>query len=365
MTALKAADIDRFIARPDPARPIVLIYGPDAGLVRERVDQLVRASVDDPQDPFALARLEPEDLADNPLRLVEEASTIPLFGGRRAVWVKAGGRINIAPAVEALIAAPSAECRVIIEAGELRRNAPLRVICERAKNVAALPCYADNDKKLSSIVDDELRAAGLAIAPDARAILLTLLGGDRQASRSELRKLILYAHGKDRIELDDITAVVADASALGVDTLIDAAFAGKPADVETQFARASAAGINTHAIMSTALRQVAALHKMRLALEDDARSPAHPEAVHLLHDVLLAAALAVRQERHGLAERAPVAIELRLDTEPEEEDLHLAKKVEGCAVERDVVGLLAVPGDGAIRGEKSAKQRRDRRTVST
>ena len=104
MVAVKAADVDAFVARPDPARPVVLVFGPDAGLVSERVNALIKASVDDPNDPFALARLEGEELAAEPSRLVEEAQTIPLFGGRRAVWVKAGGR-NIAPAVEALLAA--------------------------------------------------------------------------------------------------------------------------------------------------------------------------------------------------------------------------------------------------------------------
>ena len=84
----------------------MLVFGPDAGLVRERAEALIRTSVDDPKDPFQLARLDGDDLAGEPTRLVEEANTIPLFGGRRAVWVKAGSR-NFAPAVEALIASPS------------------------------------------------------------------------------------------------------------------------------------------------------------------------------------------------------------------------------------------------------------------
>ena len=62
MVALKTADIDKFLARPDPARPVVLVYGPDAGLVSERVEALIRASVDDPNDPFSLVRLEGEDV---------------------------------------------------------------------------------------------------------------------------------------------------------------------------------------------------------------------------------------------------------------------------------------------------------------
>ena len=118
---------------PIAARPVVLVFGPDAGLVRERAEALIRASVDDPEDPFQLARLDGDDLAGEPTRLVEEANTIPLFGGRRAVWVKAGAR-NFAAAVEALIASASPDCRVVIEAGDLgatRRCAPVRARKER------------------------------------------------------------------------------------------------------------------------------------------------------------------------------------------------------------------------------------------
>src|SRR5260370_6080133 len=109
MVAIKPADVDSFVARPDPVRPVVLVFGPDAGLVSERVNTLIKASVDDVNDPFALARLEAEDLAAEPTRLVEEAQTIPLFRGRRAGWVKAGSR-NIAPAVGALPAPRAIQC---------------------------------------------------------------------------------------------------------------------------------------------------------------------------------------------------------------------------------------------------------------
>src|SRR3984885_13376568 len=118
MVAIRPADVDAFVARLDPARPVVLVFGPDAGLVSERVNAIIKASVDNPNDPFALARLDGDDIAAEPSRLVEEAQTMPLFGGRRAVWVKAGGR-NIAPAAEALLALPAAEGRVIIAGGDL------------------------------------------------------------------------------------------------------------------------------------------------------------------------------------------------------------------------------------------------------
>src|SRR5262245_9093525 len=223
MVALKTGDIDSFVARPDPSRAVVLVFGPDAGLVSERVDALVKASVDDPADPFALVRLDGDTVASDPARLVDEATTVPLFGGRRAIRLRAGSR-NIVPAVEAVLAAPLRDCRVVIEAGALKRNAPLRALVERAKTAVALPCYADAARDLARVVDEELRAADLSITPDARETLLPLLGGDRRASRAELRKLTLYAHGRGQIEIDDVMAVVADASALALDTLVDAAF---------------------------------------------------------------------------------------------------------------------------------------------
>ncbi len=269
MVALKGSDIEKFVARPDPARPIVLVFGPDAGLVRERAEALIRSSIDDPKDPFQLARLDGDDLAGEPTRLVEEANTIPLFGGRRAVWVKAGGR-NIAPAVEAVIAASAPDCRVVIEAGDLKRSAPLRALCERAKNAVALPCYADAERDIIRLIDDEMRAAGLTISPEARAALVPLLGGDRLASRHEISKLALFARGKARVELDDIMAVVADASALELDDLVDAAFAGRTGELEVQLGKAHTAGTSPGTIVSAALRQVAQLHKARLAVEEGA-----------------------------------------------------------------------------------------------
>ncbi len=315
MVAYAAKQVDAFLTKPNPAQPVVLVFGPDAGLVRERSEALIRGSVDDPSDPFSLARLDGDALASEPTRLVEEATTVPLFGGRRAVWVKAGSR-NFAPAVETLLGAASPECRVVIEAGELRKNAPLRVLCERAKNAAALPCYVDDDKALARLIEDEMRAANLTIAPEARDALVPLLGGDRLASRSELAKLALYARGKGRVELDDVMAVVADASQLAQDSLVDAVFAGKTAEFEFQFAKARTAGTSPASMISAAVRNVAMLHKARLAVDDGQPADAAVAKmfVHFTRARLVEAALRAwttpRLER-AMAQLAEASLEAR------------------------------------------------------
>jgi DNA polymerase III subunit delta len=277
VVALKGAAIETYLKRPDPARPIALLFGPDAGLVSERAQALM-AGVTDLNDPFGLVRLEGDELAADPARLVDEALTVPLFGGRRGIWVKAGSR-DCTRAVEALLRAEIRDCQILIEAGDLRRTAPLRSVCERAATVAVIACYADAERDLQRLIDQELRTEGLSIAPDARAALVALLGADRTASRGELRKLTLYARGKSSIDIEDVMAIVADASALALDAIVDAAFAGRPAEVEAQWARARAAGTPPGRVLAAALREALQLHRARLAVEAGESLAAAADAV--------------------------------------------------------------------------------------
>ena len=267
MVALRGRDIDAFLARPDPGRPIILLYGPDAGLVRERADLLLASAVDDPDDPFSLVKLDGDELSAEPSRLVDEAMTVPLFGGRRAIRIRAGSR-NFAGGIDTLAEMTLKDCRIVIEAGDLRPESPLRKACERAKTAVAIGCYPDTERDLAKLIDDELRIANLRIAPDARASLMALLGGDRQASRNELRKLTLFALGEGEVTLDHVMAVVADASELKLDPIVDGAFAGKPELVESEFMKAMVAGTYPGVIISSAQRQAAWLHKSALAVAE-------------------------------------------------------------------------------------------------
>jgi DNA polymerase III subunit delta len=267
VVALRGKEIDSFLARPDPGRPIILLYGPDAGLVRERAEALLASAVDDPNDPFSLVKLDGDELSAEPSRLVDEALTVPLFGGRRAIRVRAGSR-SFASGVDTLAEMSLKDCRIVIEGGDLRPESPLRKACERAKTAVAIGCYPDGERDLAKLIDDELRLANLRIAPDARASLMALLGGDRQASRNELRKLTLFAHGEGEVTLDHVMAVVADASELKLDPIVDGAFAGRPELVESEFAKAMVAGTYPGVIISAAQRQAAWLHKSALALAE-------------------------------------------------------------------------------------------------
>ncbi|MFG1238594.1 DNA polymerase III subunit delta [Xanthobacter autotrophicus DSM 597] len=264
MVAVRPGDADAALARRDRGKSVVLIFGPDTGLVRERAEGLVRRAVPDAQDPFALVRLEGDEIASDPRRLIDETSTIGLFGGERVVWVRAGSK-NIVPALQPVLSNPC-DALVVVEAGDLKKGAPLRTLCENAQNALAIACYADSERDLARLVDQMMAEAGLAIDRDARELLVSLIGGDRLASRGEIAKLILYAMGSQRVTLDDVRLIVGDASALALDDVVDSALAGETREALAALSKAFGAAMRPDAVLGGLLRALTALHPMTLAV---------------------------------------------------------------------------------------------------
>ncbi len=265
MVAIKASEAERFLRRP-PAKIVYLLFGADAGLVSERAQKIIACGIDDPKDPFQFLRLNGDDLAGDPLRLADEANTMPLFGGRRAIAINAQAKSFVA-ALEPVLAAPPNDCTIVIEAGALKRDAPLRRLCEASPLAAALECNPDSAKDLGELIDAELGAANLEIDPDAKALLVSLLGEDRLTTRSELAKLVLYAHGAGRVTIEHIATIVTAASSLAVEAAVNGAFEGNFAAVEESAKRVFSEGGDYNLLLGTALRHATALHRARLDAE--------------------------------------------------------------------------------------------------
>lgn len=266
MVAVRPGDVEATLSRLDPLRPVVLLFGPDSGLVRERAKAYLARAGEGSSDPFGLIRLDGDEIAGDPGRLVDEAGTIALFGGRRVISVRAGAK-KLEPAVEALLATPVSDAIIVIEAGDLKRGAGLRALCEASPRALAIACYADTDRDLSRLIDTMTMEAGIAIERDARAELMSLLGGDRLASRGEIDKLLLYAKGERSITSAHVRAIVGDASSLALDEIADAALAGQMPEMASAYAKAIGEGMRADIVLGSVCRALQALHLMRLGVE--------------------------------------------------------------------------------------------------
>ncbi|MGH8635713.1 MAG: hypothetical protein ACREUZ_01105, partial [Burkholderiales bacterium] len=132
--------------------------------------------------------------------------------------------------------------------------------------------------------------------------------------------LTLYARGKQRIELDDVAAVVTDASDLAIDALVDAAFAGKTAEVEFHFTKARNAGTAPGTILFAAGRHVSGLHRARVAMDEGQSADAAVGAMWLNFQRAPLAAAAVKawtaaRLEHAMAQIADATLDGRKEAD--------------------------------------------------
>jgi DNA polymerase-3 subunit delta len=263
MVQIKSPDADRLLAKPDPKIRVVLIYGSDEGLVAERAEKFIATVVGKDGEHV---RFDPAWLSENPGRLADEANAIPMFGGARAISLRVAGNRSVEGAVGAILDMPPQDSWIVVTAGDLRKTSPLRKLAESSPAAWAIPCYADSERDLDRIIDEETRAAKVTIGDDARTALKGLLGNDRMISRGEIQKLTLYASDKGAITLDDVRGLVGDASA--TDGTIDAIAAGDAAALDLGYRRLVADGTPGFVIAGAALRHFNFLQKARAAIDD-------------------------------------------------------------------------------------------------
>jgi DNA polymerase III subunit delta len=266
MVAVKPTEAESFLRRLPKSLEVILVYGPDAGLVDERCRAILATVVPDFGDPFQLVRIGGDQLSNDPERLLEEAGAIALFAARKGIWVQAHDK-PIDRSVKLLLEGPAIENLVVIQAGDLSKQSALRGLCEKSPRAAALACYAGGPRDNAELVDEILREAGLTIEAGAKRDLLGTLGQDRRQSRSEIEKLMLYKLGEKSITSEDVATIMVDANAVAINGVIDAAFAGDYAALDQELSRALAERLGPDPILGAAIRHVFALAEARAKIE--------------------------------------------------------------------------------------------------
>jgi len=266
VVAIKAQQAESFSRSPDKGIIAVLVHGPDAGLVSERARSIVAALAMREGGGAEIIRIEEPDLENDPDRLTIELQTIPMFGGGKVVRTSAGRKINAAMFKELFAVGPPA-AGLVCEAGNLKSSDALRKLFESTPWAAGVACYADSERDLAALVRDMLSAAKLSIDRDATDVLVGRLGADRALSRGEIENLTLYCAGRDSVTIEDIDAIVGDATDAGLDQIAIAAASGEPARVVAEFDRSVAAGESPQSIILAALRHFQRLHRIRSAMD--------------------------------------------------------------------------------------------------
>ncbi len=255
-----AAQIPALLANPPADLAVMLIFGADEGLVRERAETVTRAilggAVD---DPFRLAQMSGDEARQDPARLADEYASLSLIGGRRVVRVREAGDA-LAKTIDYILTLPRGDTLILLESGALDARSALRKSCEAAAHVAAIPCYSDGPAELARLIRETLGGHRIRIDDDSVQYLVAHLGNDRMVTRQELEKLTLLAGDGGTLSFAEVVASIGDSSSLAIDDVVFDALEGNPAGAAEGLDRLFLEGTSAVTILRAALRHGHRLH---------------------------------------------------------------------------------------------------------
>ncbi|MDO5527795.1 MAG: DNA polymerase III subunit delta [Paracoccus sp. (in: a-proteobacteria)] len=259
---LKGAEIARYLAKPDPARPALLIYGQDAMRVAlKRAEAVASLTGPNADEEMRLTRIQGADLRKDPALLMDAIKEVGFFPGPRVVLLDDTPDAS-APAIAAALEAwAHGDAVIVVAAGGLAKSSALRKLFEPHKLAVAAPIYDDPPGEAE--ITAWLRAAGLTEVPrDAMQDLLALSRAlDPGDFRQLVEKLGLYKHADPAPLTQDEIALLAPATIdAEVDELIDIVADGRADAFGVTMRRIEAQGIAPVTICIAALRHFRALH---------------------------------------------------------------------------------------------------------
>jgi DNA polymerase-3 subunit delta len=258
---------------PQVLRPVIVVFGSDAYLIRESVRAVVRAIFPDPDGEDSVTRFSGPtvSLAD----VLDEVRTMPFFARNRLVIVDEADPFvtKYRKDLEAYVSSPSQSGTLLLEPKSWPGTTNL------AKLVAArgLPvdCGSPRESELApwliELADSRFQTK---LNADAARQLVELAGPELGILASEVEKLSVYAGTKRRIDRNDVIALVGAGRVETIWKTLDDATTGESADALVQLDNLLAAGeqpVGLLAAMSTnllKLHHAGVLRAARLHLDD-------------------------------------------------------------------------------------------------
>lgn len=259
---LKGAEIARYLARPDPTRPALLIYGQDAMRVSlKRAEAVAALTGPDAEAEMRLTRLAGGDLRRDAAALMDEIKAVGFFPGPRVVLVEEAND-TAAPAIAAALEAwAHGDAVIVVTAGGLGKTSALRKLFEPHRTAVVAPIYDDppGEEEISRwLAEAGLRSVPPAAMRDLAALARALDPGD---FRQTVEKIGLYKYGDESpLTPDEIAALAPATVEADVDELVEAVAEGRSDSLGALMRRVETQGILPVTICIAALRHFRALH---------------------------------------------------------------------------------------------------------
>ncbi|MCQ0969447.1 DNA polymerase III subunit delta (plasmid) [Paracoccus sp. TK19116] len=259
---LKGGEIARYLARPDPTRPALLIFGQDPMRVSlKRAEAVAALTGPGAEEEMRLTRIAGAGVKKDPAQVIDAVKEVGFFPGPRVVLIEDTPDSASDAIAAALDDWQPGDAVMVVTAGSLGKGSTLRKLIEGRKETVAAPIY--DDPPGEEEVARWLKEAGVAEIPnDAMRDLMALARAlDPGDLRQTIEKIGLYKHGDPTALTPEEIALMAPATIeADVDELIHTVAEGRAQDFAPLMRRVEGQGVAPVTLCIAALRHFRALH---------------------------------------------------------------------------------------------------------
>ncbi|MEE2862411.1 MAG: DNA polymerase III subunit delta [Pseudomonadota bacterium] len=259
---LKGGEIARYLSRPDPSRPALLIYGQDAMRVSLKRAEAVRALVGEKADEeMRLTRMPGAGLKKDPAQLVDAVREIGFFPGQRVVLVDDAPDTATDAIREALSGWRQGDAVIVVTAGSLSKSSALRKLFETHGQAVTAPIYDDppGEEEIARWLSD----AGLRQVPADAMRELSILARalDPGDLRQTVEKIGLYKYDDPApLTVEEIALLAPATVEADLDELIHVVAERREAEFGPLMRRIEQQGLAPVTLCIAALRHFRTLH---------------------------------------------------------------------------------------------------------
>lgn len=259
---LAGAEANRYLAKPDPGRAGLLIFGVDAMRVALKRQEVIAALIGPKgEEEMRLTRMAGAALRKDATLLLDAVKAMGFFPGPRVAFVEEATDT----CTEALLAAlrdwRKGDAVIVVTAGNLTPKSPLKSLMEKHPSAVCIGLYDEPPSR--NEVEALLQRAGLLrIEPAAMAEVLTLSRAlDPGDFRQTLEKLSLYKHGDPGpLTVTEVMDLAPGSLETDVLDVVAAAVDGNDVQLALLMRRIEAQGVAPVTLCIQALRYLRALH---------------------------------------------------------------------------------------------------------
>lgn len=259
---LSGRDLTRFIARPEPDRAGLLLYGDDAMRVALKRQDLLKALVGPKADEeMRLTRMGAGELRKSAAPVIDALKARGFFPGPCAVFVEEAGDAAAEALTLALTDWRPGDATLVVTAGALGKTSKLRKAFESHPNAYAAAIYDDPPDRAE--IEESLRKRGLAQIPreamdDLTALATQLDPGD---FRQLVEKIGLYKlNDPAPLTPSEIAALAPASTEAAVDDMIHAVAEARADAIAPVMARLAAQGVGAVTLCIAATRHFRQLY---------------------------------------------------------------------------------------------------------